>query len=122
MILSIEYGLCKKGNSAVFRNILNYRVQWSIINFFQFICDHCHKTFGRKYNYKRHLRVHSEKVVNLKCSKCPLTFANNSNLKIHFEKSHLEMKIEEKKSVLVHNKSSYNILIIYMKLDEILKV
>lgn len=68
-------------------------------------CADCGQKFDRKYNLTRHMRVHKQKVENVRCSECGKTFANNSNLRTHFIDIHPGKEMESKpEKQLVSNK------------------
>lgn len=68
-------------------------------------CEVCKRKFDRKYNLDRHLRVHQQKVTNVICSECFKTFANDANLKTHFNDAHNGKKMAPPETAFVPNKS-----------------
>lgn len=72
-----------------------------------FQCDVCDQSFKRKYNLNRHSRVHQEKVTNVVCSECSKTFANDANLKVHFNDVHKGKKMPQPETALVPNKGMH---------------
>lgn len=66
-------------------------------------CVDCNKTFDRKYNFDRHIRVHQQKVTKVVCSECPKTFSNVANLKVHFNDAHKGKKVTTIEKVTVRN-------------------
>lgn len=74
----------------------------------EFVCEDCGRKFDRKFNLKRHLRVHQQKVTNVVCSECFKTFANVDNLKTHLNDHHNGKKLAmtPPETALVPNKSN----------------
>lgn len=70
-------------------------------------CEKCGRIFNKKGNLTRHLRVHKTTVQNVICSVCSRSFANSTNLKIHFESFHAGFEMQTPKSALVANKGIY---------------
>lgn len=72
----------------------------------QYKCETCGKIFPRKFNLKRHFRVHQPNVENVVCNVCSKSFANDANLKTHLIYIHgvNEMMSTTPEKVLVPNR------------------
>jgi len=58
----------------------------------EFNCEHCNKTFGRKFNLKTHINTVHLKQQNFKCEHCDKTFGEKCNLNKHVNTIHLKLK------------------------------
>lgn len=62
-------------------------------------CFECGQQFGRKlFNLKRHLKLHYEELIRVKCTVCNKTYQNNANYKAHWITKH-RGKIKKPESV-----------------------
>ncbi|GES57152.1 Zinc finger, C2H2-type/integrase, DNA-binding protein [Aspergillus terreus] len=57
----------------------------------QFVCEHCSKVFGKRYNWQSHLRTHLIEQP-CKCPECEVGFARLSDLKRHMRTSHMNAR------------------------------
>lgn len=68
-------------------------------------CEKCGRSFDRKANLTRHLRVHELRVTNVICKICFKSYANEPNLKQHLDSIHGVKTMDKPKSIIVPNKS-----------------
>lgn len=57
----------------------------------QFVCEHCSKVFGKRYNWQSHLRTHSIEQP-CKCPECEVGFARLSDMRRHMKTSHMNAR------------------------------
>jgi uncharacterized Zn-finger protein len=54
-----------------------------------FTCDHCHKSFRKKYNLNRHVQTHTNDI-KYKCVSCNQYFLTEEKREAHMSKNHYD--------------------------------